>query len=97
MLIIFGKKITDTKKVRYALTEIFGIGYSISNRMCNNLNIPLSLKIADLTISNKESFDTFMRLASVSLGQLDSLDRNVLPIICPITVHIFIALIHDTN
>jgi small subunit ribosomal protein S13 len=61
MLIIFGKKITDTKKVRYALTEIFGIGYSISNRMCNNLNIPLSLKIADLTESQKFQLSTYIK------------------------------------
>ena len=56
-----------------------------------------SLKIADLTISNKESFDTFMRLAKFSSGQLDSLDKNGLPITWPIEVHIFIAFIHVTN
>ena len=42
MLIIFGKKIANHKKVRYALTEIFGIGLSISNKICNFLNIPLN-------------------------------------------------------
>ena len=59
MLIIFGKKITDDKKVRYALTEIFGIGYSISNRMCNLLNIPL--KISDLTENQKFHISTYIK------------------------------------
>ena len=49
MLIIFGKKISEEKQVRYGLTEIYGIGYSNANKICNCYNIPFSLKIADLT------------------------------------------------
>lgn len=49
MLIIFGKKLLNTKKVRYALTDIFGIGYSSAHKVCNLLNIPHSVKISELT------------------------------------------------
>ena len=61
MLIIFGKKITNEKKVRFALTEVYGIGYSISNKMCNLLNIPLNLKISDLTENQKFNISMYIK------------------------------------
>ena len=61
MLIIFGKKIANNKKVRYALTEIFGIGLSISNKICNFLSIPLNVKIADLTENQQFQISTYIK------------------------------------
>lgn len=49
MLIILGKQISFNRKVRYALTEILGIGISKSTKMCNLLSIPFNLKIVELT------------------------------------------------
>jgi small subunit ribosomal protein S13 len=76
MLIIFGKKITDNKKVRYALTEIFGVGLSLSTQMCNLLSIPLNLKIADLTESQKLQITTYIKEKFVVDAHLKSQVQN---------------------
>jgi small subunit ribosomal protein S13 len=54
MIIIFGKKLPDSKKIRYALTNIFGIGFASANKICNILNIPNTVKISDLTEVQKQ-------------------------------------------
>jgi len=61
MLIIFGKKISDEKQVRYALPEIYGIGFSIANKICNLLDIPLNVKISDLTEHQKFLISTYIK------------------------------------
>jgi small subunit ribosomal protein S13 len=61
MLIIFGKKLINSKKVRYALTDIFGIGFSSANKICNLLEIPLSVKISDLTDLQKQSLTSSIK------------------------------------
>ena len=61
MLILFGKKISEEKQIRYALTEIFGIGFSISNKMCNLLNIPLKLKTKELTENQQLHITTYIK------------------------------------
>ena len=49
MLIIFGKKISDKKKIRYALTDLYGIGLVQASVICDNLNLPPNITIKDLT------------------------------------------------
>jgi small subunit ribosomal protein S13 len=61
MLILFGKKISDDKPVRYALTKIFGIGITRSSLICNFLNIPFNLKIKDLTENQKFQITTYIK------------------------------------
>jgi small subunit ribosomal protein S13 len=61
MFILYGKKISDEKKVRYGLTEIFGIGYANANKMCNLFDIPLNLKIGDLTEIQKFQISMYIK------------------------------------
>jgi len=61
MLIIFGKKLDDTKKIRNALTTIFGIGFSNANRICNFLNIPQNVKTFELTETQKTQISTYIK------------------------------------
>ena len=61
MLIIFGKKLNEDKKVRFGLTEIFGIGTSRAYFLCNALNIPLSLKISELTESQVLEISAYIK------------------------------------
>lgn len=61
MLIIFGKKLSDSKKVRYALTNIFGIGLTSANKICNLLNIPQTVKVSELTEIQKLSLSTYIK------------------------------------
>jgi small subunit ribosomal protein S13 len=76
MLILFGKKISNEKKVRYALTEIFGIGFSSANKMCNLLDIPLNLKIADLTENQIFLISTYIKENFLLDSQLKSQIQN---------------------
>jgi len=61
MLIIFGKKISDEKQVRYALPEIYGIGFSSANNICNLLDIPYNIKIRELTEHQKFLISTYIK------------------------------------
>lgn len=61
MLIIFGKKLIDSKKVRYGLTQIFGIGYSNANKLCNFLSIPQTLTIGELTELQKLNISAYIK------------------------------------
>jgi small subunit ribosomal protein S13 len=61
VLIIFGKKINEFKKVRFALTYIFGIGFSNAHKLCNFLNIPQTIKIFELTEIQKMEISTFIK------------------------------------
>ena len=61
MFIILGKKLIETKKVRYALTNIFGIGFSNANKMCNFLNIPKTVKVSELTEFQKSSIISYIK------------------------------------
>lgn len=49
MLVIHGVTIDQNKQVRYALPELFGIGVSLSFKICRELAIPNKLKVKDLT------------------------------------------------
>lgn len=61
MLILFGKKLIDSKKVRYALTTIFGIGFSNANKICNFLNIPQTVKVSELTEFQKQTLSNYLK------------------------------------
>lgn len=49
MFTIYGKKISENKKIRQALIEIYGIGFNKANTLCNKFNWPLNKKISDLS------------------------------------------------
>lgn len=61
MFIILGKKLIETKKVRYALTNIFGIGFANADKMCNVLNIPKTVKVSELTESQKSNIILYIK------------------------------------
>ena len=61
MLILFGKKILDSKKICYALTDLFGIGHSNVKKICLQLNFPTTLKIADLTEIQKLNLAVYIK------------------------------------
>lgn len=49
MFTIYGKKISEDKKIRKALIDIFGIGFTRANNICNKFNWPSNKKISDLS------------------------------------------------
>jgi small subunit ribosomal protein S13 len=61
MLIIFGKKISSNKKIRYALKEVFGIGISTANNICNILSISHNTKTFDLTEQQKIDISSYLK------------------------------------
>jgi len=61
MIIIFGKKISEEKQVRYALPEIYGIGFSTANKICNLYSIPLSVKVGELTEEQELLVSTYIK------------------------------------
>jgi small subunit ribosomal protein S13 len=61
MLILFGKKLLNSKKVRYALTTIFGIGISNATKICNKLNIPTTINVSELTEYQRLSLSTYIK------------------------------------
>ena len=61
MLIIFGKKIAKNKKIRYALTSLYGIGVKQAFQICNILNLPRNLTIKDLTENQKLEISKYIK------------------------------------
>jgi small subunit ribosomal protein S13 len=61
LLIIFGKKLNTSKRIRYALTTIFGIGFSRANKICNELNIPQTVKVSELTELQKFTISSYIK------------------------------------
>jgi small subunit ribosomal protein S13 len=61
MLILFGKKLDETKKVEYALKLIFGVGISNAKKICHLLNIPKTVTISELTEQQKLNISTFIK------------------------------------
>ena len=51
---IFGVKIDKKRKIRYALTSLYGIGYKTSNNICNNLGLSKNMMLKEL--SEKQIF-----------------------------------------
>ena len=49
MLIIFGVKLLEKKKIVYALPQIYGIGISLSKKICQELNFAPELTTQHLT------------------------------------------------
>jgi small subunit ribosomal protein S13 len=49
MLVIFGVLLSKNKKLVYALPELYGIGLSSSQRICQELGYSLELRVKDLT------------------------------------------------
>ena len=49
MLIIFGVKLIQNKKIVYALPQLYGIGISLAKKICNELNFAPELTIQQLT------------------------------------------------
>lgn len=76
MFIFFGKKISENKKVRYALPEIYGLGYTTSNNLCNYLNIPLNLRILELTENQKYEIASYIKENFILDLQLKDLIKN---------------------
>ena len=78
MLIIFGKKLNNSKTVLYALTTIWGIGLSISKKICNSLNISKNTKFNDLTEPQKLQISTYIKQNLIVETQLkQSIRENV--------------------
>ena len=61
MLIIFGKRITENKKIRYALTDLYGVGKKQADIICNNLSLPINLTVKDLTDNQKLSISKYIK------------------------------------
>ena len=61
MLIIFGRKLIDSKKVRFGLKEIFGIGISNATKVCQALNIPPTITISELTEIQKMNISAYIK------------------------------------
>jgi len=55
MLIIFGVKLIQEKKIVYALPQLYGIGITLSKKICQELNFAPELTIQQLTA--KQQFD----------------------------------------
>jgi small subunit ribosomal protein S13 len=55
MLIIFGVKLIQDKKVMYALPQLYGLGISLSKKICKELNFAPELTIRHLTV--KQQFE----------------------------------------
>ena len=61
MLIIFGKKISENKKIRYALTDLYGIGIKRATNICDKLSFPLNATLKDLTEGQKLSISKYIK------------------------------------
>lgn len=61
MLIIFGKKISEDKKIRYALTTLYGIGYKKACEICDKLNIPPQATIKSLNETKKLEISQYIK------------------------------------
>ena len=61
MFILFGVKINSSKKVRYALKKLFGLGFSRANTICNDLSISNNTFIYDLTDLQKTKISTYIK------------------------------------
>jgi small subunit ribosomal protein S13 len=61
MLIIFGKKISEKKKIRYALTDLYGIGKNKANIICDALNLPQNLTVTNLTENQKLKLSKYIK------------------------------------
>jgi small subunit ribosomal protein S13 len=72
MLILFGKKIVENKKIRFALTEVFGIGFSSANKMCNDLSIPLNAKVSGLSEDTQNLISAYIKEHFIVDKQLKS-------------------------
>lgn len=78
MLIIFGKKILDSKKVRFALTQLFGIGLSSANTICNKLKIPNTLKVSELTEFQQSNLSMYIKKHYIVEDKLkQQIDKNI--------------------
>lgn len=49
MLVVFGITLPREKKVLFALPELYGIGLTRAQQICNELGLPPQLRVADLT------------------------------------------------
>jgi small subunit ribosomal protein S13 len=61
MLIIFGKKINENKKLRYALTDLYGIGVKQAFDICAKLSLSKNLKVKDLTELQKLNISKYIK------------------------------------
>lgn len=63
MSFILGTRYAPTKKIRIALTQIFGIGSNKANQICDQLGLSDMYKVGQLT---KNQIDQIMKLLSQS-------------------------------
>jgi small subunit ribosomal protein S13 len=63
MSFILGTRYAPTKKIRIALTKIFGIGFNKANQICDKLGISPAYKVNQLT---KNQIDQIIKLFNKS-------------------------------
>jgi small subunit ribosomal protein S13 len=61
MFILFGIKINPSKKIRYSLKKLFGIGISRANTICNALSIPENTFTFELTDFQKTNISIYIK------------------------------------
>ena len=60
-MVILGVKIPLDKKIRIALTTLYGIGYTTACKICDNLGISPNCKTKDLSERQKSMIITIIR------------------------------------
>ena len=66
MLIIFGVRLQKQKKIVYALPQLYGIGISLSKKICCELNFAPELTIRQLT--GKQQFEIAKKIKEKAHG-----------------------------
>jgi len=61
MLILFGIHIVETKKVRYGLQKLFGLGSHRTNEICEALSISRNTFIRELTELQRTDISVFIK------------------------------------
>jgi small subunit ribosomal protein S13 len=61
MFVVFGIKLDFNKKLIYGLQKIYGIGKHEATHICTQLNIPLNIKISQLTEKQKSDILNYIK------------------------------------
>ena len=76
MLIIFGKKISDKKKIRYALTSLYGIGFKQADKICNHLNLPINITLENISEDDQLNISKYIKQNFTVESQLKKSIKN---------------------
>tara|TARA_B100001996_G_C18574571_1_gene559805 strand:+ start:553 stop:906 length:354 start_codon:yes stop_codon:yes gene_type:complete len=60
-MVILGIKIPLDKKIRIALTTLYGVGYTTADKICNDLDISPNCKTKDLSEKQKSKIIKVLR------------------------------------